>query len=281
MRFKGLAIGAVTAAIGLCGFAVHYSTGIVGMTKKPNHIFFDPGCICHDQTTGVNVWVAGPESLAAGQVGLYKISVARDSNIAAGFNLAAFFGDLGIVDTAGTQVRRPNESPTDSLELTHTTTRHSGGHDTISWSFSYRAPLTPGIVDTLYSVGNSVDTSGDPAGDGWNFGSNFYVHITGSSGVDSEIRAVSYSLLQNYPNPFNPSTEIGFRIQVAGFTSLKAYDVLGREVATLVNEEKPPGSYSVVWDATGLAAGVYFCRLEVRTGHTQLFTSTRKMAHVR
>jgi beta-glucuronidase len=71
----------------------------------------------------------------------------------------------------------------------------------------------------------------------------------------------AFGLDQNYPNPFNPISEIGLRIAEAGHVSLKVYDLLGREVATLVNEEKAPGSYLVRFDANGLASGVYFYRL--------------------
>lgn len=69
-------------------------------------------------------------------------------------------------------------------------------------------------------------------------------------------------LAQNYPNPFNPNTTIRFRIVDHGFVSLRVYDVLGREVATLVNEAKAPGSYTVSWDAARFASGVYFARLQ-------------------
>lgn len=67
-----------------------------------------------------------------------------------------------------------------------------------------------------------------------------------------------FALHQNYPNPFNPSTTIRFEVGGWGFVSLKVYDLLGREVATLVNEVKLPGSYQVQWDASNFASGVYF-----------------------
>jgi hypothetical protein len=70
-----------------------------------------------------------------------------------------------------------------------------------------------------------------------------------------------FSLEQNYPNPFNPSTRIAFSVQGSGFTSLKVFDLLGREVATLVNENLTAGSYRVKFDASGLASGVFFYRL--------------------
>ncbi len=71
-----------------------------------------------------------------------------------------------------------------------------------------------------------------------------------------------FFLEQNFPNPFNPTTNIAYRVPVSGFVSVKIYDVLGRVVATLVNQFTTPGSYSVTWSAGDAASGVYFCRLE-------------------
>jgi hypothetical protein len=91
------------------------------------------------------------------------------------------------------------------------------------------------------------------------------------------------TLSQNYPNPFNPTTAISYQLSAVGHTTLKVYDVLGREVATLVNEVKQPGVYSVHWNArlpggqaTGIASGVYFYRLQAGS-----FTETRKLVVLR
>ena len=70
-----------------------------------------------------------------------------------------------------------------------------------------------------------------------------------------------FYLYQNYPNPFNPSTVISYRLPVTGHVTLKIYDILGREVATLVNEQKSAGKYSVQWNGSQLASGVYISRL--------------------
>lgn len=71
----------------------------------------------------------------------------------------------------------------------------------------------------------------------------------------------SYQLNQNYPNPFNPVTTIGFSIPVQGRVELRIFDVLGNVVATLVNEVKPVGNYTIQFDAGRLSSGVYFCKL--------------------
>jgi len=86
----------------------------------------------------------------------------------------------------------------------------------------------------------------------------------------------AFNLYQNYPNPFNPSTHIRFSVQGSALTSLKVYDILGREVATLVNEVKQPGRYEVTWNATGYASGVYFYRLKAGS-----FVQTKRMLLLR
>ncbi len=71
-----------------------------------------------------------------------------------------------------------------------------------------------------------------------------------------------YNLSQNYPNPFNPTTKITFALPKSGLVTLKVYDILGREVSTLVNEVKNAGTYTVEFDASNLSSGIYFYRLE-------------------
>ncbi len=89
-----------------------------------------------------------------------------------------------------------------------------------------------------------------------------------------------FYLSQNYPNPFNPSTKIKFIIPQSSFVNLKVYDVLGREVATLLNEEKHPGEYEVefnpVSDIGNLASGIYFYKLQAGS-----YSSTKKMIYLK
>ena len=92
-------------------------------------------------------------------------------------------------------------------------------------------------------------------------------------GVDEEKNLpVQFALAQNYPNPFNPSTKISFSIPEKTFTTLKIYDILGNEVATLLSEEKPAGSYEVQFDASKLSSGVYLYKLQSNS-----LVQTRKM----
>ncbi len=91
----------------------------------------------------------------------------------------------------------------------------------------------------------------------WN---RFLLTRTGNNGTQTP---ATYSLSQNYPNPFNPTTNISFTISKAGFVNIKVFDILGREVATLISQEMKPGNYNYKFDAKNLSSGVYFYKMEV------------------
>ena len=84
---------------------------------------------------------------------------------------------------------------------------------------------------------------------------------------------VKYSLSQNYPNPFNPISKIRFSIPVYSHVLIKVYDVLGSEVSTIVNEERPPGIYEADFSATRLASGIYYYKITTSGGYSE----TKKM----
>mgnify|MGYP005842129017 CR=1 FL=1 len=126
-----------------------------------------------------------------------------------------------------------------------------------------------------------LKTDGGVTRDGWyldDIGVFFYTIPTNV--LNDEKPVYKFSLEQNYPNPFNPSTTIRYNIPTviesgakqSQLVTLKVYDVLGNEVATLVNEEKPAGSYEVEFDGSRLASGIYFYKLQ-----TGSFIKTRKM----
>ena len=86
----------------------------------------------------------------------------------------------------------------------------------------------------------------------------------------------SFSLSQNYPNPFNPTTAISYKLSALSRVTLKVYNVLGQEIATLVDQVRPPGDYTVQFDGTRFPSGVYFCRIAAGN-----FVQTRKMVLIK
>ena len=104
----------------------------------------------------------------------------------------------------------------------------------------------------------------------WSSVSNFMT--SGITDVSDTSIPTEFNLSQNYPNPFNPVTTITYQLPESGNVSLKVFDILGNEVQTLVNEQKEVGSYTVQFDASSFASGMYVYRLQVND-----YLSTRKM----
>jgi hypothetical protein len=96
--------------------------------------------------------------------------------------------------------------------------------------------------------------------------------ITTGVGTDETEVPQTFHLSQNYPNPFNPSTIIRYSVPTSSFVTLKVYDVLGRDVSTLVNEEQAPGTYSADFDAVNLSNGTYFYKIQAGS-----FSDVKKM----
>ena len=84
-------------------------------------------------------------------------------------------------------------------------------------------------------------------------------------------------LLGNYPNPFNPSTNISYQLSTMSRVTLKVFDILGREVVTLVDEQMEAGYYSILFDGSELASGIYFVRLVAQSEEGKPFVQTRKL----
>jgi hypothetical protein len=96
------------------------------------------------------------------------------------------------------------------------------------------------------------------------------------AGIVPDRVPTSYRLEQNFPNPFNPSTEIRFTLSEGGPTDLRVFNLLGQQIADLVNGYRPAGAYSVVFNASGLASGVYFYRLQSRS-----YSNLRRMLYLK
>lgn len=148
--------------------------------------------------------------------------------------------------------------------------------DTVIYTSAFAPPFGG---RTIVNVDRDASTSTAPSVAGFRTGPSAFgggvafagfgptgLFYDGSNITPTDVRPTDeipgvFALEQNYPNPFNPSTTIKFSIPQASEVTLKVYDQLGREVATLLNESKPTGSYEVTWNAGNLASGVYYYRM--------------------
>jgi hypothetical protein len=99
-----------------------------------------------------------------------------------------------------------------------------------------------------------------------------YAHNTLTDVEDEIFEPIAFRLYQNFPNPFDPNTKIKYSIPQSSQVVIKVFDVLGNEIETLINEEKPVGTYELIWNAANVPSGVYFYQL--RAGD---FTAVKKM----
>jgi hypothetical protein len=138
---------------------------------------------------------------------------------------------------------------------------------------------------TIQTIGSSNSFSSVHFTDnntGWVVGNYGTILKTTTGGEPVGIQIVSteipeqYSLSQNYPNPFNPKTIINYELRITNLVKLTVYDVIGHEVAVLVNEKQLPGTYEVEFDGSGLSSGVYFYKLV-----TEDFTDVKRMMLVK
>ncbi len=126
------------------------------------------------------------------------------------------------------------------------------------------------IIDSTVYVGNDVDGV-------WSRSVRDLVTGIESGGGSPPAQ---FGLLQNYPNPFNPTTIISYQLSVNSFVTLRVYDVLGRQVKTLINERQTAGSHSATFNAAGLSSGVYFYRLVAESaegGQAGMHRDTKKL----
>jgi hypothetical protein len=105
----------------------------------------------------------------------------------------------------------------------------------------------------------------------WSFIGHFYTGDLTTS-VDNNLLPTENELYQNYPNPFNPNTTISYTLLQSGLVKLKVYDILGNEMAVLVNEEQSTGNHKIEFNGTNFPSGVYFYRLI-----NGAFTDTKKL----
>jgi len=134
-------------------------------------------------------------------------------------------------------------------------------------NFAVNGSLT--ILDSAYSVLGTYQLSIAPR-------RILFKYNSQPSSINDNFTVSSFTLNQNYPNPFNPSTKVSWQMPVSGHTSLKIYDILGNEIATLVDDFMQAGNYSVDFNAGNLSSGVYIYTLRI-TNDNQNFISSKKM----
>ncbi len=241
-------------------FAISLSSfpdGYTGTTMK-NGVGL--GCICHGigmPSPEVTVRITGPDSVPVGQTRTFQVRLIGGPAIRGGFNVAT---SQGTIDTVASDTSAWKDSF--NGELTHRYPKQFQS-DTCRWTFKYTAPNTPQI-DTLFATANSVNFDNTSDSDKYNFSPNKQVRVYIPIGIKPiSTVAEKFSLEQNYPNPFNPSTVISFQLAVYSFASLKVFDLLGREITTLVNENLQPGTYEINFNGTNLTTGIYFYSLSI------------------
>lgn len=255
-RATTLALLVMTIFLTLSGVSsvYGYASGVTGATQKSG----TAGCSCHSKSTSTTVTIAGPATLAAGASGTYTVTVAVTGSFNSGVDIAASSGTLALASDTKLKVN--------GTELTHKA--NNTGSGSLVYTFKYTAPATAGTV-TLYATG-AGSSSSKPA---WNFAPNFTVTVTPATDVkDNSAKSLSYKLNQNYPNPFNPSTKISFSITKSEHVTLTVYDMAGKEISKLVDEQRAAGEYSVSFNASNLPSGVYFYKLTAGS-----FTQIKKM----
>ncbi|MGD0591693.1 MAG: T9SS type A sorting domain-containing protein [Bacteroidota bacterium] len=171
----------------------------------------------------------------------------RTKNIDASKAFAVAFIDQGDYTTQPRVMITESSLPSEITSLTY-----SNASSSPNWYYPTSNDAGDSVFTYLIRAYVSIDTSGEKQ--------------------NIELTPASFILAQNYPNPFNPSTTIKFQIPSKGFVTLKIYDIIGREVATLVNGFQEAGNYTVQWSAANLSSGVYWYRLTAGT-----FVQTNKM----
>jgi VCBS repeat protein/SdrD B-like protein/Big-like domain-containing protein len=150
---------------------------------------------------------------------------------------------------------------------------------TITWNMNREESRTWSI--NAGGAGRNLVENGRFVVDGPASGSETTLLLTASPAGESVV-PTDFHLAQNYPNPFNPSTEIQYRLAAGGRVTLTVHNLLGQEVARLVDSDHPAGYYTARWDASGMPSGVYYARLSVKSGGgVQLYQATRKLVVMR
>lgn len=234
--------------------------GKTGRTLKSS----TAGCgSCHGSSanSGVTVSINGPDTLNTGQTAQYSVTVSMTGKTGAGFDIAKRIGTLSPVSS---------NVHLASSEIVHSNNiAMSNGSATVS--FNYTAPFTQSI-DTIWATGLATNSSGGTGGDSWNWAPSKKIVIRTPSGINNISEVKDFNLHQNYPNPFNPSTNIEVDLIKPMYLKVIILDVLGNEVAKILDGKLDAGQHILNWNASDFASGIYYYEIAGSD-----FNVTRKM----
>ena len=249
--------------------------GIYGVYIPPMNVddYFMLNVSTMEDTT--NKYINTPTSLRFTTLGPIKLDSLFVSNVSSTvYSVKPFFRNEGLSGTIKNLVVKitPRNILIQKIEA-----------DTISISSIAPGALVGPTDDVTITVNSHLfsgvlDLNFEMMINGWTYWRDTVSQVV--TGVDDIKQApLSYNLAQNYPNPFNPSTAIDFIIPKSSFVNLSVYDILGRKVSTLINEEKPAGSYEIKFNAANLPSGIYFYKIEATPvgGQAGGFVQTKKM----
>jgi hypothetical protein len=225
------------------------SLKLVGPTKVKNHTNFTVQAIIGDPITVSNIYGITFKLICNSATCNY-VEDSFQSGIFWGNDPLKFIKKIDdqTIDMAITKVSSPGITGTGTVA----TFQYNSSVDQL-------VSLTISDVLAIDSNGNTIPLSVSSA--------NILVDVNQGEEIPSE-----FSISQNFPNPFNPSTVIKYAIPTSQFVRLKIYDIFGKEVATLVNENKTPGTYNVNFDASNLSSGIYFYKIQAGN-----FSQTKKL----
>ncbi|MEO8211436.1 MAG: choice-of-anchor V domain-containing protein, partial [bacterium] len=226
------------------------------------------------------VEISGPKSVEASDTAIYILRIANGPSVAGGCDISSSLGNV-YTSALDTSLKREKPFTGAGFELTHKYPKLFV-NDTLSFTFTYIAPDTSNVIDTLFANGNSTNMDTTSDNDQWNYAENFLINITPKSAItNNNTIANSFELHQNYPNPFNPETKINFNIIKSSDVTFRIYDINGKLIANLIdNKFYTQGNYTLTFNAQqySLTSGVYFYKLSVNNYlQGQGFSDLKKM----
>ena len=229
-----------------------------GRTRKTTSL----GCSsCHYSGNNVSGIFNGPDTLIKGQSYQLSLTITKQNTGLAGLDIAV---SKGIIDTTGggQYIKFINGELVHKAGIALTS-------NTITINFRYTAPLITGY-DTLWA------TVASGYNGNWKWVPEKIIYIKQSTGIIENNQNIDFHLYQNYPNPFNNNSKLKIKTSKSGNVKIIVYDVMGREIITLLDKRLKPGTYEINFDGSGLNSGVYYYKLTANG-----FTDVKKMLMIK